>query len=127
MSYIMDIFEELNRINEDQNLIESGPSGQGVLCRTLIDILKLLNVNIPDCNDWVLHHRNGDHRDEALENLMIVTKADHSRYHGFKNRIYKKSFEELAKEDYFYVGQELIKYIEAHTNELQEYEDKALV
>lgn len=121
----MNVFEELNKITEDQELLEKGYGGQGILCRTLIEILKLLNVNIPDRDDWVLHHKNGDHKDEKLGNLMIVTKADHSCYHGFKNRRNKQAFEDLAKDDYFYVGHEITKYIEQHTNELNAYENEA--
>lgn len=73
------------RLDEDINLLEWGNRGQGVVCRTLIQILKLIGIEVPD-NDWVLHHKNGKNRDENLENLLIMTRSDHSRFHKTKDK-----------------------------------------
>jgi hypothetical protein len=35
--------------------------------------------------DEIVHHINGDHSDDRLENLQVVTRAEHARIH-LKNR-----------------------------------------
>lgn len=34
----------------------------------------------------VVHHVNGDHRDNRVENLVVITQAQHARHHSTKNR-----------------------------------------
>lgn len=115
----MSIYQELNSIDDTQSLLEWGHPGQGILCRTLIQILDLIGVTVPD-GDWVLHHKDGNHKNESLDNLVIMTRKDHSRLH---NRFNKGNPEKQRPVDpTFDVKMLLDNYISAHDEELKQYE-----
>ena len=115
----MSIYQELNKIDDTQSLLEWGHSGQGVLCRTLIQILGLIGVTVPD-GDWVLHHKDGNHKNESLDNLVIMTRKDHSRLHDMFNKNHPEKQQPV--DPTFDVYLLLDQYIQQHNDELQKYE-----
>lgn len=44
------------------------------------------SIGRPLRNDEVVHHRNGDKQDNRLENLQILSHAEHSKFHNGNGR-----------------------------------------
>lgn len=52
----------------------------------LARLVGAVKINRPLLRTEVAHHRNGDCGDDRLENIEVLTNADHSRWHGMNPR-----------------------------------------
>lgn len=89
------------RLNEDRELyeefpiteplLEKGDGGMGnttqVIC-DLLDIVGCQGITVKSASDYVLHHKNGNHRDNRIYNLVLVPKNNnlHGIAHGDARR-----------------------------------------
>lgn len=54
-------------------------------------------------SDEVVHHKNGDKRDNRIENLELMDLAEHSREHQIGNHCPKHTLRKLSVEDVNYI------------------------